>query len=75
MAPALAGLHDNRNAQSSCTLHGFRGPIQMAVVTMCTFITTIFLQVMIKRRKEELLQELASIKEMPESCDSVWWIE
>lgn len=65
MAPALAGLHDNRNAQSSCTLHGFRGPIQMAVVTMCTFIT-IFLQVMIKCRKEELLQELASIKEMPE---------
>ena len=74
MAPALAGLHDNRNAQSSCTLHGFRGPIQMAVVTMCTFIT-IFLQVMIKCRKEELLQELASIKEMPESSHSVRWIE
>lgn len=75
MAPAFAGLHDNRNAQSSCMLHGFRGPIQMAAVTMCTFITTIFLQVMTKRHKEELLQGLASIKEMPESCDSVWWIE
>ena len=47
----------------------------MAVVAMCTFITTIFLQVVIKRPKEELLEGLASIKEMLESCDSVWWVE
>lgn len=47
----------------------------MAAVTMCTFNTTIFLQVMTKRHKEELLQGLAGIKEMPESCDSVWWKE
>lgn len=78
MVPASMGLRHNRSAQGSCsdvhcTILGASFKLQL--MTMCTFTTTIFQQATVKCLKEGLLQGLASIKEMPDSCDTVWWIE